>query len=126
MEAVADGSAGICSHTGGGIHDGGQSHTPARATATNIDNNINWTTSCDYGGEGPTREDEAHLEHFVYLAVKPLPLTAETMAAAASAQFGGMLRNPEVTRPDNIAAERLARHLLAGGGGDRPEEDTGA
>ena len=41
--------------------------------ATNIDNNINWTTSCDYGGEGPKWEGEAHIEHFVYLAVVPLP-----------------------------------------------------
>ena len=41
--------------------------------ATNIDNNINWTTSCDYGGEGPKHDGEAHLEHFVYLAVVPLP-----------------------------------------------------
>ena len=41
--------------------------------ATNIENNINWTTSCDYGGEGPKHECEAHLEHFVYLAVVPLP-----------------------------------------------------
>ena len=95
-------------------------------TAINAAYNYNWTTACDYGGEGPTREDEVHLEHFVYLAVKPLPPTAESMAAAASAQFGDMTRNPEVTRPDNIAAEGLARHLLAEGGGDRPEEDTGA
>ena len=39
----------------------------------NIDNNINWTTSCDYGGEGPKHDDESHLEHFVYLAMVPLP-----------------------------------------------------
>ena len=42
----------------------------------NIENNRNWTTSCDYGGEGPNRQDEAHLEQYVYLAVKPLPLSA--------------------------------------------------
>ena len=38
----------------------------------NIDNNINWTTSKDYGGEGPVRGDLAHTEHFVYIALKPL------------------------------------------------------
>ena len=41
-------------------------------TALNIDNNINWTTSCDYGGEGPKHDAEAQLEHFVYVAVSPL------------------------------------------------------
>ena len=51
----------------------------------NIGNNRNWTTSCDYGGEGPNRQDEAHLEQYVYLAVKPLPLSAEELRAAASA-----------------------------------------
>ena len=44
--------------------------------STNIENNINWTTSCDYGGEGPKHDGEAHTEHFVYLAVVPLPCTA--------------------------------------------------
>ena len=39
----------------------------------NIDNNRNWTTSCDYGGEGPKHDEEQHLEHFVYLALVPLP-----------------------------------------------------
>jgi len=42
-------------------------------SSVNMDNNINWTTSCDYGGEGPKAENEAHLEHFVYMVVKPLP-----------------------------------------------------
>ena len=31
----------------------------------NIANNINWTTSCDYGGEGP---NAAHGEQYVYFA----------------------------------------------------------
>ena len=53
--------------------------------AVNIENNMNWTTSCDYGGEGPKCDDEAHLEHFVYLAVKPLPRRPDDDAAAASA-----------------------------------------
>ena len=53
--------------------------------ATNIENNMNWTTSCDYGGESPNPPDEAHLEHYVYLAVKPLPRRPEDEAAAASA-----------------------------------------
>ena len=54
-------------------------------TALNIENNINWTSSMDYGGEGPRPKDEAHLEHFVYLAVKPLPRRLEDEVAAASA-----------------------------------------
>ncbi|MEC9029333.1 MAG: hypothetical protein VYB74_03505 [Cyanobacteriota bacterium] len=29
--------------------------------AINTETNMNWTTSCDYGGEGPNRDDEAHL-----------------------------------------------------------------
>ena len=53
--------------------------------ALNIENNMNWTTSCDYGGEGPRREEEAHCAHYVYLAVKPLPRMLEDEAAVASA-----------------------------------------
>ena len=53
----------------------------------NIDNNINWTTSCDYGGEGPKHDDEAHREHFVYLAVAPLPRLIRPITTAASAQL---------------------------------------
>ena len=53
--------------------------------AVNIENNINWTTSCDYGGEGPNPREEAHIEHYVYLALKPLPLRFADEAAAASA-----------------------------------------
>ena len=40
-------------------------------SSTNIDNNINWLKSCDYGGEGPRAEDETDEEHVVYLAVRP-------------------------------------------------------
>ena len=54
--------------------------------AVNTEHNINWTRSCDYGGEGPNGDDEAHLEHFVYLALKPLPRRPEDEAAAASAR----------------------------------------
>ena len=54
----------------------------------NIDNNYNWTVSMDYGGEGPKHEDQAHLEHFVYIALKPLPpRTSEEQEAAASARL---------------------------------------
>lgn len=53
--------------------------------AVNIENNINWTISCDYGGEGRKKDDEAHFEHYVYLAVKPLPRRPGDEAAAASA-----------------------------------------
>ena len=50
--------------------------------AVNIEHNINWTISCDYGGEG--RQKDEHLEHYVYLAVKSLPRRSEDEAAAAS------------------------------------------
>ena len=40
---------------------------------TNIDHNINWLRSCDYGGEGPRLAADADEEHFVYLAVRPIP-----------------------------------------------------
>ena len=40
--------------------------------AVNMPNNINWVYSCDYGGEGPRPEAEAHVEHYVYVALKPL------------------------------------------------------
>ena len=39
------------------------------------------------GGEGPIQEDDAHKEHFVYVALKPLPpRTSEERQAAASAR----------------------------------------
>ena len=41
-------------------------------SSTNIKHNVNWLMSCDYGGEGPRAEHEAHEEHFVYLAVRPV------------------------------------------------------
>ena len=43
------------------------------ANSVNMANNINWTRSCDYGGEGPRPEAEAHVQHYVYVAVKPVP-----------------------------------------------------
>ena len=114
--------------------------------AVNIDRSINWTTSCDYGGEGPTRQDEAHLEHYVYLALKPLPPTVEEWTAAsaqtvdewtaasarASARdepMGDMTRNRFGTSPCGLAVDRLARRIMAAGWDDLPEEpnsDIGA
>ena len=38
----------------------------------NMWNNINWIKSCDYGGEGPRSEADAHEEHVVYLAVRAI------------------------------------------------------
>ena len=73
-------------------------------TALNIENNINWTNSMDYGGEGPRPKDEAHLEHFVYLAVKPLPRRLGVEVAAASA-----LRHEEHLR-ERAAAASAHRH----------------
>ena len=54
------------------------------ANSVNMENNINWAMSCDCGGEGPTADDETHVEHFVYLAVKPLPHHRELMAGASA------------------------------------------
>ena len=45
---------------------------------------MNWTMG-EYGGESPESADEAHCEHYVYLAVKPLAQRPEGEAAAASA-----------------------------------------
>ena len=42
--------------------------------SVDLENNRNWTTSCDYGGEGPSCTGEADQEHYIYLAVKPLLL----------------------------------------------------
>lgn len=39
---------------------------------TNIAHNNNWVKSCDYGGEVPRAAGEAHEEHVVYMAVKPI------------------------------------------------------
>ena len=59
---------------------------------TNIAHNINWVKSCDSGGEGPRAAAEAHEEHFVYLAVKPITSAfradGDTPAAAAHVQAG--------------------------------------
>ena len=51
---------------------------------TNIGHNINWVRSCDYGGEGPRLAGEAHEEHFVYLAVRPISSGEMVIAAAAA------------------------------------------
>ena len=51
----------------------------------NMENNYNWTTSSDYGGEGPNPEEDALAEHFVYLAVIPLPRDHALTAASALA-----------------------------------------
>ena len=74
--------------------------------SVNIEHNMNWTTSCDYGGEGPNHAtDEAHLEHYVYLAVKPLPRRLDYEAAAASAhQYEEHLGGWDDEPSDDIAA----------------------
>ena len=55
-------------HTRRIVVSGGQSHIlQIEANSVNMENNINWAMSCDCGGEGPTADDEAHVEHFVYL-----------------------------------------------------------
>ena len=73
---------------------------------TNIGNNINWTISCDYGDEGPKHDVEAYIEHFVYLAMVPLPRlrqpvdTRKTVPdhAVASTQRGGIATTASVQR----------------------------
>ena len=70
----------------------------------NIHNNYNWTVSKDYGGEGPKHEDQAHLEHFVYIALKPLPpRTIEERVAAESARLdaSGQAAELEARNPFN-------------------------
>ena len=70
----------------------------------NIRNNYNWTVSKDYGGEGPKHEDQAHLEHFVYIALKPLPpRTIEERVAAESARLvaSGQAAELEARNPFN-------------------------
>ena len=70
----------------------------------NIHNNYYWTVSKDYGGEGPKHEDQAHLEHFVYIALKPLPpRTIEERVAAESARLvaSGQAAELEARNPFN-------------------------
>ena len=77
----------------------------------NIRNNYNWTVSKDYGGEGPKHEDQAHLEHFVYIALKPLPpRTIEERVAAESARLvasgqAAILAELEARNPFRILGE---------------------
>ena len=59
-------------------------------TTVNQAYNYNWTTSCNYGGEGS--RSEAH-EYFIYIALKPLCPPVGRFAAAASANYGEMYRD---------------------------------
>ena len=81
--------------------------------AVNIENNMNWTTSCDYGGEGPNPREEAHLEHYVYLALKPFPRRLADEAAAASAH------QHEEHLGERVAAASAHQH-------DEPSDDIAA
>ena len=87
-------------------------------TAVNIAHNRNCKTSSAYSCEGPNRESEAH-EHFVYIAVKPLPPCRKCVTAAASAhppeEFGAMTQNRHGTWPDPFAAHRLLQQILDDG-----------
>ena len=49
-----------------------------REAVNPIGSNMNWLMDPKDGGEGPTREDEAHIEHYVYLALTPDPPPAES------------------------------------------------
>ena len=103
-------------------------------TGINIEHNFNWTTATDYGGEGPTRDHEAHLEHFVYLALKPLPQPVDEWTAASAhlpeeLNIGDMTRNRWGTMPCPFAVQELCDKIFrdgwgpaAAGGADRPEE----
>ena len=59
-------------------------------TTVNPAYNYNYTTLKDYGGEQPLGEDEAH-EHFVYIAVKPLPPPKGTLINPASNYYGDQM-----------------------------------
>ena len=83
----------------------------------NIHNNYNWTVSKDYGGEGPKHEDQAHLEHFVYIALKPLPpRNFEEREAAASARLvaSGQAAELEARDPFNAldVLDEMDREVL--------------
>ena len=56
------------------------------ATGLNKQNNYNWTTSADFGGIDASPESEAHLQHYVYIALKPLSREVEVTAESAPAQ----------------------------------------
>ena len=60
----------------------------------NIANNVNWTTSCDYGGEGPRAREEARAEHFVYLALKPLHVNQDSGCISPSVEPTPLLHHP--------------------------------
>ena len=90
------------------------------ATSENIQHNYNWTTSADYGGEGPIREDEEHLEQYVYLALKPLPQSFDEWTAASAHQPEepiDMTRNRSDTGPSPFEAHEFAQRMLRGGFG---------
>ena len=81
--------------------------------AVNMQNNINWTVSCDYGGEGGRMHHEAHLKHYVYVALKPLPQMHRDGAAAASAHqhaehFGERAAAESAQQHDELIGERAA------------------
>ena len=78
-------------------------------TCENNPNNISWTTSCDYGGEGPTDEAEARIEHYVYLALRPIPSDAHD-------EFSG--GEPRLHQPIDEFNDGLARLLAADGDAD--------
>ena len=75
-------------------------------TGVNIDLNYNWTTACDYGGEGPNRDEDAHRTHYVYLTLKPVNMTAAEWTAASA----------------HLPAENPIGDIY---GIDRPEEPSG-
>ena len=78
--------------------------------AVNIENNINWTISCDYGGEGRKKDDEAHFEHYVYLAVKPLPRTRLALALAGDEAAAASAHQHEEHFGERAAAASAHQH----------------
>ena len=89
--------------------------------AVNIENNLNWTIASDYGGEGPTREDEAHLEHYVYIALEPGRRPPAASAHPPEA-IGDITRNRSGLSP--FAVAELGRRIAEDGWGERREEPT--
>ena len=95
--------------------------------ALNIAGNFNWTTAHDYGGEGPPCVHEAHLEHFVYLALKPLsPPVDEWTAASAHLPEEpiDITRNCWGTTPCPFAVQALCDNISRDGWGPVAADTT--
>ena len=76
-------------------------------SSVNMEHNYNWATSADYGGEGPNPEEDAHVEHYVYLAVRPLPRVHARTAASAPVHRAHDRGPPNLPLADELPRPRL-------------------